>query len=120
MIINCLVLPVTSPPSSLSPVIVNTTSPFGAELKALDTVTEVELKEIAFSYAQQLKKLGASDISVISRGRRDFAYTAKKAKTGYFVEMYFTSSPQVLPLYETKLKLDKNVIRYLITNLVTN
>ena len=30
--------------------------------------TEVELKEIAFSYAQQLKKLGASDISVISRG----------------------------------------------------
>tara|TARA_A100001035_G_C27760940_1_gene491152 strand:+ start:361 stop:669 length:309 start_codon:yes stop_codon:yes gene_type:complete len=82
--------------------------------------TEAELKEIAFSYAQQLKKLGASDISVISRGRRDFAYTAKKAKTGYFVEMYFTSSPQVLPLYETKLKLDKNVIRYLITNLVTS
>ena len=42
--------------------------------------TEAELKEIAFSYAQQLKKLGASDISVISRGRRDFAYTAKKQK----------------------------------------
>ena len=42
--------------------------------------TEVELKEIAFSYAQQLKKLGASDISVISRGRRDFAYTTKKQK----------------------------------------
>jgi ribosomal protein S6 len=30
--------------------------------------------------------------------------------------MYFHSSPQVLPLYENKLKLDKNVIRYLITN----
>ena len=29
----------------MSPVIVNTTSPFGAELKALDTVTEVESKE---------------------------------------------------------------------------
>tara|TARA_B100000989_G_C19242046_1_gene344472 strand:- start:91 stop:399 length:309 start_codon:yes stop_codon:yes gene_type:complete len=82
--------------------------------------TEGELKEIAFSYAQQLKKLGASDISVISRGRRDFAYTTKKTKTGYFIEMYFTSSPQVLPLYETKLKLDKNVIRYLVTNLATN
>ena len=81
--------------------------------------SEVELKEIAFSYAPQLKKLGASDISVISRGRRDFAYTTKKTKTGYFIEMYFTSSPQVLPLYETKLKLDKNVIRYLVTNLAT-
>jgi len=77
---------------------------------------EAELKMIAFGYAQQLKKLGASDISVVSRGRRDFAYTSKGAKIGYFVEMHFTSSPQVLPLYENKLKLDKNVIRALITN----
>ena len=30
--------------------------------------------------------------------------------------MYFNSSPQILPLYETTLKLDKNVVRYLITN----
>ena len=28
--------------------------------------TEAELKIIAFSYARQLKKLGASDISVVS------------------------------------------------------
>ena len=78
--------------------------------------TELELKDIAFTYAQQLKRLGASEISVVSRGRRDFAYPTKSSKTGYFVEMYFHSSPQVLPLYENKLKLDKNVIRYLITN----
>ena len=79
--------------------------------------TEAELKNIAFKYAQQLKKLGALSISVISRGRRDFAYTSKNTKTGYFVEMYFNSSPQILPIYQTKLKLDKNVIRSLITNL---
>ena len=78
--------------------------------------TETELKTIALGYAKQLKKLGASDISVISRGRRDFAYPTKCSKTGYFVEMYFHSSPQILPNYETKLKLDKNVIRTLITN----
>ena len=40
----------------------------------------------------------------------------KSAKMGYFIEMYFNSSPQILPLYETTLKLDKNVVRYLITN----
>jgi ribosomal protein S6 len=79
--------------------------------------TEAELKMIAFDYAQQLKKLGASDISVVSRGRRDFAYTSKNARIGYFVEMYFNTSPQILPIYENKLKLDKNVIRSLITNL---
>jgi ribosomal protein S6 len=78
--------------------------------------TEPELKIIAFGYAQQLKKLGASNISVVSRGRRDFAYTTNSAKTGYFVEMHFASSPQILPLYENKLKLDKNVIRSLIIN----
>ncbi len=82
--------------------------------------TEAELKNIAFKYAQQLKKLGALSISVISRGRRDFAYTSKNTKTGYFVEMYFNSSPQILPIYQTKLKLDKNVIRSLITNLAKN
>jgi|TARA_B110000971_G_C20009706_1_gene500985 ribosomal protein S6 len=79
--------------------------------------TEVELKTIAFSYAQQLKKLGASDISVVSRGRRDFAYPTKRIKTGYFVEMFFNSSPQILPIFENKLRLDKNIIRSLITNL---
>ena len=80
--------------------------------------TEAELKNIAFRYAQQLKTLGALSISVVSRGRRDFAYPTKKVKTGYFVEMYFNSSPKLLPIYETKLKLDNNVIRSLITNLV--
>jgi|TARA_B100000768_G_C11081217_1_gene290879 ribosomal protein S6 len=79
--------------------------------------TEAELKIIAFGYAQQLKKLGASEITLVSRGRRDFAYPTKNVKIGYFVEMYFNSSPQILPIYETKLKLDKNVIRSLITNL---
>jgi ribosomal protein S6 len=79
--------------------------------------TEAELKAIAFSYAQQLKKLGASDISVVSRGRRDFAYPTKKIKTGYFVEMYFNSSPQILPIFENKLRLDKDIIRSLITHL---
>ena len=78
--------------------------------------TESELKSIAFSYAQQLKRLGASDISIVSRGRRDFVYPMRSAKMGYFIEMYFNSSPQILPLYETTLKLDKNVVRYLITN----
>ena len=41
----CLGVPETSPPSSLSPTIVKTTSPFGAEVNALDTVTELALNE---------------------------------------------------------------------------
>jgi ribosomal protein S6 len=82
--------------------------------------TEAELKIIAFSYARQLKKLGASDISVVSRGRRDFISTLKRVQIGYFIEIYFNSSPQILPIYQNKLRLDKNVIRSLITNLNIN
>jgi ribosomal protein S6 len=79
--------------------------------------TEVELKTIAFYYAQQLKKLGASDINLVSRGCRNFAYLMKGATIGYFVEMYFNASPQILSVYKTKLKLDKSIIRYTIKNI---
>jgi ribosomal protein S6 len=39
---------------------------------------------------------------------------------GYFVEIYFNSSPKVLPIYQTKLKLDKDIIRSSIINLDKN
>ena len=40
-----------------------------------------ELKTWAFNYAKALRKLSASEISVISRGKRDLAYTIKNQKT---------------------------------------
>jgi ribosomal protein S6 len=95
---------------------INETNNYELMVVVSSECTETELKNIAFNYAQELKKLGAVSISVVSRGRRDFAYITKKIKTGYFVEIYFNSSPQVLPIYETKLKLDKNVIRSLLSN----
>ena len=99
---------------------ISATSSYESMVVLSSDCSEAELKNIAFNYAQQLKKLGALRISVVSRGRRDFAYTSKNAKTGYFVEMYFNSSPHIVPIFQTKLKLDKNVIRSLITNLAKN
>jgi small subunit ribosomal protein S6 len=75
-----------------------------------------DLKTIAANYAKELKALGATTISMVSRGQRDLAYMIKKLSFGYYIEMCFESSPQVLEPYETKLKLDKNVIRYLVLN----
>ena len=98
---------------------INETNNYESMVVVSSNCTEVELKAIAYSYAQKLKKLGASEISVVSRGRRDFAYKTKNSKTGYFVEMYFNQSPQILPIYENKLKLDKNVLRSLITKLTS-
>jgi len=78
---------------------------------------ESELTNIIYPYIQQLKKLGALDISVITRGRRDFAYAIDKYKTGYFIQLYFDSSPNIIPLYQIKLNLDKNILRSLVINL---
>jgi ribosomal protein S6 len=99
---------------------ISATSSYESMVVVSSDCSEAELKNIAFNYAQQLKKLGALSISVVSRGRRDFAYRTKNAKTGYFVEIYFHSSPHIVPIFQTKLKLDKNIIRSLILNLANN
>ena len=41
-----------------------------------------DLKTWAFHYAKALRKLNASEISVISRGKRDLAYATKNQKRG--------------------------------------
>jgi ribosomal protein S6 len=78
---------------------------------------ENEIKNIALSYAEQLQKLGAISINVISRGCHSLSYKNTKNKRGYFVEIYFYSSPQLLTMYCKKLKIDKNIIRSFVTNL---
>lgn len=78
--------------------------------------SDTDLKSIAVSYAKELKSLGATTISMVSRGQRDLAYMIKRLTFGYYIEMCFESTPQVLEPYEAKLKLDKNIIRYLVLN----
>nr|YP_009675035.1 ribosomal protein S6 [Rhizochromulina marina]QDH81886.1 ribosomal protein S6 [Rhizochromulina marina] len=79
--------------------------------------SDSELKSIASSYARELKGLGATAISIVSRGQRDLAYMIQNSSFGYYIEMCFESSPQILPTYEARLKLDKNVLRYLVLNI---
>ena len=79
-------------------------------------VSEEELKYYTLNYARQLYRLGAKHISIVSRGQCDFVYTIKSSKTGHFIEMGFFASPQVLPIYENKLRLDQNVLSHLILN----
>ena len=73
-----------------------------------------ELKTWAFNYAKALRKLSASEISVISRGKRDLAYAIKQQKRGNFIQINFSSIPQYLDEFSTNLKFDTNVLRFLI------
>ena len=47
-------------------------------------------------------------------GARQFAYPIKKQKTGYFVVAQFKSEPVSLPEFERLLKLDEQLLRYLV------
>ena len=69
-----------------------------------------ELKTSAFNYAKALRKLNASEISVISRGKRDLSYEIADQKRGNFIQINFSSS----------LKFDSNVLRFLVLNKTNN
>lgn len=75
-----------------------------------------ELKTWAFNYAKALRKLSASEISVISRGKRDLAYMIKNQKRGNFIQINFSSLPKNIEEFSNGLKLDSNVLRFLILN----
>lgn len=75
-----------------------------------------ELKTWAFNYAKALRKLSASEISVISRGKRDLAYMIKNQKRGNFIQINFSSLPKNIEEFTNGLKLDSNVLRFLILN----
>ena len=77
---------------------------------------ESELKTWAFNYAKALQNLSASEISVISRGKRDLAYWINNQKKGNFIQINFSSLPKYVPDFCSSLKLDTNVLRYLILN----
>jgi len=75
-----------------------------------------ELKTWAFNYAKSLRKLSASEISVISRGKRDLAYWIKNQKKGNFIQINFSSMPKYIDNFSKNLKFDTNVLRFLVLN----
>jgi len=73
-----------------------------------------ELKVWAFNYAKALQNLSASEISVISRGKRNLSYLINKQKKGNFIQINFSSMPYLLKTFSKDLKLDPNVLRFFI------
>jgi len=75
-----------------------------------------ELKTWAFNYAKILQNLSASEISVVSRGKRDLAYPINNQKKSSFIQINFSSMPKYLEKFTSDLKFDKNVLRFLMLN----
>tara|TARA_B110000908_G_C9972771_1_gene321923 strand:+ start:227 stop:538 length:312 start_codon:yes stop_codon:yes gene_type:complete len=94
----------------------STTMKYEMMILLTEEFNDSELKTWAFNYAKALRKLSASEISVISRGKRDLSYLIKNQKRGNFIQINFSSLPKNIDNFSNSLKLDSNVLRFLVFN----
>jgi ribosomal protein S6 len=75
-----------------------------------------ELKMWVFNYAKTLRKFNVCDISVISRGKHNLAYPIQTKMKGNYIQLNFSSMPKYIDNFSKILKLDSNVLRFLVFN----
>lgn len=77
---------------------------------------DTELKTWVFNYAKNLRKFSVCDISVISRGKHNLAYSIENKIKGNYLQLNFLSIPKYISNFSTILKMDSNVLRFLVLN----
>ena len=75
-----------------------------------------ELKTWVFNYAKNLRKFSVCDISVISRGKHNLAYSINNRSKGNYIQLNFSSMPKYINNFSNILKLDSHVLRFLVFN----
>ena len=73
-----------------------------------------ELKTWIFNYAKSLRKFSVCDISVISRGKHNLAYPIDTKMKGNYIQLNFSSMPKYINNFSKILKMDSNVLRFLV------
>jgi small subunit ribosomal protein S6 len=77
-------------------------------------VPEDRVNEKLDRYHGLLTGAGAEVTAVDHWGRRQLTYPIRKQAAGYYVVAQFKSGPEPLPEYERLLKLDDELLRYLV------
>ena len=75
-----------------------------------------ELKTWVFNYAKNLRKFNVCDISVISRGKHNLSYQINNRAKGNYIQLNFSSMPKYINNFSNVLKMNSNVIRFLVFN----
>ncbi|MBI3458950.1 30S ribosomal protein S6 [Candidatus Azambacteria bacterium] len=82
-------------------------------------ITSVIKEEEAFAQNQKIKnlitELGGAVTDEWPPKRKTLAYEIKKQSSAYFVNLQFNLKTSDLRSFEKKIKLEKNILRYLIT-----
>jgi small subunit ribosomal protein S6 len=77
-------------------------------------LTEDQVNEKLEKYHQQITESGGEITAVDHWGKRQLAYPINKKTAGYYVVVQFTADAEMLPELERTLKLDDDLVRYLI------
>jgi len=75
-----------------------------------------ELKRWVFNYAKNLRKFSVCDISAIYRGKQNLAYSIDNKVKGNYIQLNFSSMPKYINTFFNILKMDSNVLRFLVFN----
>ena len=75
-----------------------------------------ELKTWVFNYAKNLRKFSVCNISVISRGKHNLTYPISNKTKGNYIQLNFSSMPKYINNFSSILKMDSNVLRFLVFN----
>jgi len=76
------------------------------------------LEDAVTAKLEKIHELATSkggEISAVDHwGTRQFAYPINKQSSGYYVVAHFTAAPEALPEYERLIRLDLEIMRYLL------
>jgi small subunit ribosomal protein S6 len=78
-------------------------------------LTDERVNEKVERYHAQLTGTGSAEVSAVDHwGRRQLAFPIRKRTNGYYVVAQFRAPTDALPEFERLLKLDEELLRYLV------
>ena len=81
----------------------------------LDPALEESAVTAKLDQLHQLATSKGGEVSAVDHwGTRQLVYPINKLSRGYYVAAHFTAVPEALPEYERMLKLDDDIVRYLL------
>ena len=77
------------------------------------TLDPDQREKLIAKYESILQKFGGTIDRVVRWGLRDMSYEINKIKRGYYVIFYYSAESQVIRQFESEMKLNENILRFM-------
>jgi small subunit ribosomal protein S6 len=76
-------------------------------------LSDNQTKDVVSRISKYIEEHGGSIVEVDEWGTRRLTYPIRKKRNGYYVNMYFQASGDIITRMERSLEIDDDVLRYL-------